>query len=61
MKDAKFIVVQDVSTANKLISAGFQLVSQINNTYTFMNVIPKHFKFESIDIKKLAYTNMLSF
>ena len=32
MKDAKFIVVQDLNTANMLISAGFQLVSQINNT-----------------------------
>ena len=61
MKDAKFIVVQDLNTANMLISAGFQLVSQINNTYTFMNVIPKHFKFENIDIKKLVYTNMLTF
>ena len=61
MKDAKFIVVQDLNTANALIAAGFKIVSQINNTYTFMNVIPKHFKFESIDIKKLAYTNMLTF
>ena len=61
MKDAKFIVVQDMNTANKLISAGFQLVTQINNTYTFMNVIPNHFNFENIDIKKLAYTNVLAF
>lgn len=61
MKDAKFIVVQDASTATKLISAGFQVVTQVNNTYTFMNVVPKHFKFENIDIKKLAYTNMLTF
>lgn len=61
MKDAKFIVVQDINTANKLMSAGFQLVTQINNTYTFMNVIPKHFNFENIDIKKLAYTNVLTF
>ena len=61
MKDAKFIVVQDLNTANLLISAGFQIVSHINNTYTFMNVIPKHFKFENIDIKKLVYTNMLTF
>lgn len=61
MKDAKFIVVQDVNTANKLVSAGFQIVSQVNGTYIFMNVIPKHFKFENIDIKKLAYTNMLVF
>lgn len=60
MKDAKFIVVQDRDIANKLISAGFQLVSQVNNMYTFMNVVPKHFKFENIDIKKLAYTNMLA-
>ena len=61
MKDAKFIIVQDMDTANKLVSAGFQLVAQINNVYTFMNVVPKHFKFENIDIKKLAYTNMLAF
>ena len=61
MKDAKFIVVQDLTTANMLISAGFQIVSQTNNIYTFMNVIPKHFKFENIDIKKLAYTNVLTF
>ena len=61
MKDEKFIVVQDADTANKLVSAGFQLVTRTNNVYTFMNVIPKHFKFENIDIKKLAYTNMLSF
>ena len=61
MKDAKFIIVQDVNTANKLISAGFQMVAQVNDTYTFMNVVPKHFKFENIDIKKLAYTNVLTF
>ena len=61
MNGAKFIVVQDMKTANQLISAGFQLVSQINNIYTFMNVVPKHFKFENIDVKKLAYTNMLTF
>ena len=60
MKDAKFIIVQDANTANSLVAAGFQLVSHINNTYTFMNVIPKHFKFENIDVKKLAYTNMLT-
>lgn len=61
MKDAKFIVVQDVNTANMLMSAGFKIVSQINNTYTFMNVIPEHFMFENIDVKKLAYTNVLTF
>ena len=61
MKDAKFIIVQDLNVANELISAGFKIVSKTNNVYTFMNVIPKHFKFDNIDIKKLAYTNMLTF
>lgn len=61
MKDAKFIVVQDANTANVLVAAGFQIVSQINNTYTFMNLIPKHFKFDNVDIKKLVYTNVLTF
>ena len=61
MNDAKFIIVQDLNTANKLMSAGFQIVAQVNNTYTFMNVVPKHFKFDNIDIKKLAYTNVLTF
>lgn len=61
MNNAKFIIVQDLNTASQLMSAGFQLISQNNNTYTFINVVPKHFKFENIDIKKLAYTNTLTF
>lgn len=61
MKDAKFIVVKDVDTANKLIVAGFQVVSCVNDIHMFLNVVPKCFKFENIDIKKLAYTNMLTF
>ena len=61
MQDAKFIVVKDVDTANQLMVAGFQVVSCTNGIYMFLNVVPRCFKFESIDIKKLAYTNMLSF
>ena len=61
MNNAKFIVVQDVDTANKLIASGFNLVSNVGGTYTFINVIPKHFNFENIDTKKLAYTSMLVF
>ena len=61
MNNAKFIIVQDADVANQLISNGFTLVSNMNNTYTFMNVIPKHFNFENIDVKKLVYTNMLTF
>lgn len=61
MNDAKFIIVQDVAIANQLIASGFNLVSNMNGTYTFMNMAPKHFNFENIDVKKLAYTNTLTF
>ena len=56
----KFIIVQDEATAIKLIASGFQLISQLNNTYTFMNKVPQNFNFSEIDTKKLAYTNILS-
>lgn len=56
----KFIIVQDEATANKLVASGFQLVSKLNNTYTFMNQVPQHFRFDEIDKSKLAYTNILS-
>ncbi len=61
MNDAKFIIVQDTVTANQLIASGFSLVSNMNGTYTFMNMTPKHFSFENIDVKKLVYTNTLVF
>ena len=61
MNDAKFIIVQDKDTANQLITVGFNLVSNTNGTYTFMNIVPKHFSFENVDIKKLVYSNMLTF
>lgn len=61
MNNAKFIIVQDKDTATQMISSGFDLVSDMNGTYTFMNVIPKHFNFNNIDVKKLAYTNTLVF
>lgn len=61
MNNAKFIIVQDKNTANQMVDAGFNLVSNMNGTYTFMNIVPKHFCFENIDIKKLVYTSMLTF
>ena len=61
MNNEKFIIVQDADTANQLIASGFNLVSHMNGTYTFMNMAPKHFNFENIDTKKLAYTSMLVF
>lgn len=61
MNDAKFIIVQDRDTANQLIASGFNLVSNMNGIYIFMNMTPKHFGFENIDVKKLVYTNTLVF
>jgi hypothetical protein len=61
MKNAKFIMVKDVDVANKLISSGFQFVSNTNNVYTFMNTVPVHFNFSEIDTAKLVYTNTLMF
>lgn len=60
-KNAKFIVVQDSNIASQMIASGFNLVSNINGTYTFMNVVPNYFNFENIDIKKLVYTDKLVF
>lgn len=56
----KFIVTQDSETATKLLSSGFQLVSKVNGTYTFINQVPQHFNFNEIDKTKTVYTNMLS-
>lgn len=55
----KFIIVQDSETARKLLLSGFQLVSQTNSTYTFMNIVPQRFNFGEVDVKKLAYTDTL--
>ena len=56
----KFIIVQDEATANKLVAGGFQIVAHLNNTYTFMNQVPRNFSFDEVDKSKLAYTNILS-
>ena len=54
-----FIKTTDKETAEKLMFAGFQLVSQDNGTYTFLNQLPKNFSFEEVDKTKMAYTNIL--
>ena len=58
--DKKFIITKNESTANKLIAAGFHLVSNIAGVWTFQNVVPHNFSFESFDKKQIAYTNILS-
>ena len=55
-----FIKTTDKETADKLISAGFQLVSHSGNAYTFLNQPPKNFTFDEVDKKKMAYTNTLN-
>ena len=61
MKNTKFIIVKDETVANKLILSGFQMVSKTNDMYTFVNAIPQHFNFEEIDIKKICFTDILTF
>lgn len=56
----KFIITQDQSVSNILIAHGFRLLSNINGTYTFENKPNGQFNFEGIDVKKIAYTNILS-
>lgn len=58
--DKKFIKTTDAETAKKLIVCGFTLVSHIGSIYTFINEIPKNFTFESVDVKKIVYDNILS-
>lgn len=55
----KFIITKDEPTANQLVANGFQLVSQTNDVYVFVNVVPSHFNFSAIDKSKLAYSNIL--
>lgn len=55
----KFIIVNDKSTANKLIAAGFVLLSHIGNTYTFKNEQNK-LNFTDIEKCKICYSNILS-
>ena len=58
-KKSNFIVTTDKETANKLISEGFRLVTEINGAYTFENKT-SGMNFDKIDSKKVAYTNILS-
>lgn len=54
-----FITTTDKETADKLMSAGFQLISQSGVAYTFLNQAPTNFSFDEVDKKKMAYTNIL--
>ena len=55
-----FIKTTDKSTAEKLISEGFKLVSQDGQIYTFLNDTSDSFHFENINKNHIAYSNVLS-
>ena len=55
-----FIKTTDESTAKKLISEGFKLVSQAGHVYTFLNDMPESFHFDGVDKKHIAYSNVLN-
>lgn len=57
----KFIITNDKSIRNILIASGFCLISDVCGTYTFANIENVNFNFKSIDVKKIAYTDRLSF
>ena len=56
----RFIVTQNESVANKLIAHGFNLLSNVCGTYTFVNEVPEKLNFAGIYITKLHFTNKIS-
>ena len=60
MSKKNFIITKNQNVANKLLAAGFNLVSNSAGVWTFQNIAPKNFSFDVIDKKEIAYTNILS-
>ena len=60
-KKSKFIITQDQETAEQLVSAGLRLINNSNGIYTFENKLTGNLNFSNIDVKKFAYTNVLTF
>lgn len=59
-QEKKFIITQDKQTAEILLTANFQLVSNIGTIYTFLNEVPKNFSFANFDKSKIVYTSTLA-
>ena len=55
-----FVVTTDKETADKLIAEGFRLISEVSGKFTF-EAKSGSMNFNNIDVKKVAYTNMLTF
>lgn len=58
--DKKFIKTTDKETVDKLLAEGFQLVSNQGGVYTFLNQVD-NLNFKNIDVKKIVYTNIMTF
>lgn len=58
-KSKNFIVVQSESVANQLIAHGFNLLSEMCGTYTFVNDEKKTLNFSDIDRTKIHFTDKL--
>ena len=59
-QEKNFIKTTDKETADKLVLVGFQLVSQDNGVYTFLNQPSNNFVFDEVDKTKMVYTNILN-
>ena len=55
-----FIITHDKKTAENMILSGFQVVSHVGDTYTFLNQPPTNCNFSEVDKSKVAYTNLLN-
>lgn len=61
MSKKKFIITQDKTVSTYLLAHGFCMVSNINNTYTFINDEKVKLNFEEIDNTKIYFTDKLTF
>lgn len=60
-QNKNFIITQDKTVSTYLLANGFYMVSNINNTYTFINDEKVKLNFEEIDNTKIYFTNILTF
>lgn len=60
-QNKKFIITQDKTVSTYLLAHGFCMVSNINNTYTFINDEKVKLNFEEIDNTKIYFTDKLTF
>lgn len=55
----KFLKTTDTATSENLKKLGFQVVSESNGMYIFLNT--DKLRFSSIDKSKIQYSNILTF